>query len=99
MEDIGLSLRDKLNLETAPVSWHELALFFARGQIIEVSSELDLIEAATALTEDNTTLFSCWIESSRIQHLPDETARAWAQDDSGLWAIVVAPWVLVQDRR
>ncbi|HPQ94358.1 MAG: DUF2288 domain-containing protein [Thiothrix sp.] len=99
MEDIGLSLRDKLNLETASVSWHELALFFARGRVIEVKNGLDLVEVAAALTSDNTVLFSRWIEIGSIRHLPDATARAWVLDDSHLWAVVVAPWVLVQDRR
>ncbi len=98
MDDIALPLQDQLNLQTARISWPELERFFARGRVLDVSAELDLIEVATALTEDNTAKFAHWTKLQQVQHLQDETAKQWLADDSHLWAVVVAPWVMVQNR-
>ncbi len=98
MNSDPLPLRTRLNLETAPISWADLGRFFARGRVIQVANELDLIEVATALVEDDTTRFTQWIEAKQVQHLPDEVAKQWAADDRYLWAVVVAPWVVVQNR-
>ncbi len=99
MDNTDLPLKDKLNLQTARIGWKELERFFARGRVLYVSAELDLVEVACALTEDDLTKFTAWTESGQVQHLQDETAKQWAKDDSHLWAVVIAPWVMVQDRR
>ena len=36
--------------------------------------------------------------AGRIERLTTATARDWAARDPDLWAVVVAPWVLVQER-
>ncbi len=99
MDNTDLPLKDKLNLQTARIGWKELERFFARGRVLYVSAELDLVEVACALTEDDLTKFTAWTESGQVQHLQDETAKQWAKDDHHLWAVVIAPWVMVQDRR
>ena len=98
MEEADLPLHTRLNLETASISWAELARFFARGRVIQVDAALDLVAIATALAQDDTASFKQWVESTQVQHLPDEIAKRWAEDDRHLWAVVVAPWVLVQER-
>lgn len=95
----NLPTADRLNLETARISWPELERFFARGRVLEVSTELDLITVATALTEDDVKAFGTWTENGQVQHLQDHIAKQWVEDDSRLWAVVIAPWVLVQDRQ
>ncbi|MEZ5450148.1 MAG: DUF2288 domain-containing protein [Thiolinea sp.] len=99
MHETSLPLHTRLNLETAPISWAELERFFARGRVLQVASQLDLVEVATALAQDDTARFKQWLESEAVRHLPDEVARQWAEDDRHLWAVVVAPWVIAQDRR
>lgn len=99
MDDTDLPLQDKLNLQTARIKWPELERFFARGRVIDVSGDLDLLEVAGALIEDDTAKFTTWTESKQVQHLQDETAKQWVDDDSKLWAVVIAPWVVVQNRR
>ena len=96
-QTIPLSIR--LNLQTAPISWPEIERFFARGRVIHVSAELDLLAVAAALVEDNIAAFNDWTTAQTVQHLSDETAKQWVGDDSRLWAVVIAPWVLVQERR
>ncbi len=99
MDDTELPLKDSLNLQTARIKWPELERFFARGRVLDVSGELDLLTVACALIEDDTTKFTVWTESKQVQHLQDETAKQWAEDDSNLWAVVIAPWVVVQNKR
>lgn len=98
MNDTDLSLKESLNLQTARITWPELERFFARGRVLDVSDKLDLLTVACALIEDDMTKFTVWTESKQVQHLQDETAKQWAEDDSNLWAVVIAPWVVVQNR-
>ena len=98
MDDTELPLQTRLNLQTALISWPEIERFFARGRVLNVSADIDLIEVALALTEDNTEKFKRWTEDEQVQHLSDETAKQWVNDDSNLWAIVIAPWVITQKR-
>ena len=39
--------RQELHLETARINWQELETHFARGVVIRVDSDLDLIEVAS----------------------------------------------------
>lgn len=91
-------LKAKLNLETSRIHWHELQTYFARGQVVRVSPDLDLLEVAAELAADNKQRFAQWMEGGRIGDVAPETAQAWYDRNAELWAVVVAPWVLVQDR-
>lgn len=42
-------LKAKLNLETSRIHWHELQTYFARGQVVRVSPDLDLLDVAAEL--------------------------------------------------
>lgn len=98
MEESDLPLQTRLNLQTAPISWPEIERFFARGRVLHVSADIDLIEVAEALTEDHVEKFEQWTTSGAVQHLSDPIAKQWVQDDTNLWAVVVAPWVIAQKR-
>lgn len=99
MTEADLPLRDQLNLETSYITWPEMERFFARGRVIQVDASLDLIDVGVALKEDNTASFQQWIDAETVKHLSDDVAKQWAVDDSNLWAVVIAPWVLVQERK
>lgn len=95
----ALLLRDRLNLETARISWPELERYFASGKVIHVIAALDLVEVATTLAEDNTHKLQQWLQNQQVEQLRDEIAIDWAnRHPDNLWAVVVAPWVLVQER-
>lgn len=95
----ALPLRETLNLETARITWPELERFFASGKLIHVSSTLDLVEVAACIVEDNALRLQQWMETQEVKHLADDTAKQWVkQQPDNLWAVVVAPWVLVQER-
>ena len=91
-------LKAKLNLETSRIHWHDLQTYFARGQVVRVAPELDLIEVAAELTADNKTRFEQWMADQKVGDIPPELAQSWYDNNTELWAVVIAPWVLVQDR-
>lgn len=99
MDEFELPLKTRLNLETARITWKELGFFFARGRVIEVIAAIDLIEVASALANDDAQQVADWLNAEQVRVLPDAVAKEWAADDSDLWAVVLAPWVVVQKRK
>ncbi|WP_372964249.1 DUF2288 domain-containing protein [Marinobacter sp.] len=91
-------LKAKLNLETSRIHWHELQTYYARGQVVRVEPDLDLLNVAAQLTADNKAQFEQWLASGLVGDVSPDLARAWYDRNAELWAVVVAPWVLVQDR-
>ena len=91
-------LRAKLNGETAKVAWAELQRHHARGVVVQVAGELDLIDVAVAMAQDNGAQISQWMKTGLLGKLADEQASDWLARDPDLWSLVVAPWVLVQER-
>jgi len=88
----------ELHAETARITWQELEVHFARGVVIRVASDLDLVEAAVGFANDDKQAVECWINAGQVEHLGMETARDWNERGPELWAVVVAPWVVVQER-
>ena len=93
-----LSLREKINLETAQINWLDLQTFYARGQVVVVSDQLDLVDVAVKLREDESAQFEKWLEEDAVSYVKDEQAMQWYETKKSLWAVVVLPWVLVQDK-
>ncbi len=98
MSDDPSTLYAKLLGETASISWQELQPFFARGALLRVASDFDLIEAAQAVAQDDREKVAAWLASGHIAKIEAEQAQDWHERDPALWAVVVAPWVLVQER-
>ena len=90
-------LHNKINRETARIRWSELATFFASGSLITVSPESDLIAVARAVSEDNAEQVQQWMAEQHIGKTTDQQAMKWQQNDTELWAVVIKPWVLVQE--
>lgn len=88
----------KFNLETSPIAWHELQRFFASGLAIAVNPALDLVEVAYEFSMDNTVLVGEWLSAGLVGHVSDEQALQWFESNTTVWAVVVKPWVLVQDK-
>ncbi len=85
--------------ETARISWRALEPHFARGVVIQVDGALDLIEVATSFANDDKATVEVWLTSEKVRYLPNDVARDWSKRDPELWATVVAPWVVVQERQ
>jgi len=91
-------LRQKINLETGLIEWSELARYFAKGMVVAISHELDLIEVAERFAADDQIQVASWIEQKKITRAQDDDARRWHAQNTEFWSVVVAPWVLVQEK-
>ena len=90
-------LRAKLNLETAQLAWPELERHFARGRVIKIAIGMDLADAALHVAENNTATVEAWLAEGRIARAELSDAEDWHARQPMFWAVVVAPWVLVQE--
>lgn len=93
----GINSPEKLLLETAKIPWKELQYFFAAGHAVYVSAELDLISVAHHIADDDKDIVEGWMNSGKVTHVSNDQARDWYKSDAQVWAVVVKPWVLVQD--
>lgn len=91
-------LRD-IHQQTAIIAWKELQRFFAQGRVLLLDEALDLVEVAVAMSEDSSSFLEPMIEDGSLKHPSNEQARAWYQQDTDLWSVVVAPYVLVQENQ
>ncbi len=99
MHDTDEELRVKLNAETGTLTWPELEKHFARGVVINVAPELDLVEVALCVVKDDRAAIEGWMREGKLAQASVENAENWHQQGATLWAVVTAPWVLVQEPR
>ena len=92
------TLVERLNQETGVITWSELVRHFARGVVINVSVQLDLIDAAVCIIEDNTRRMQVWADEGKVRRASDDDARDWTNREPEFWCVVTAPWVLVQEK-
>ena len=92
-------VRQKLNQDTAKIKWGALNEHQLIECVIAVSADLDLIDVACEFTFDNHDQVKAWMEQEQIMKVSDEQAQQWKTEDRELWAVVVAPWVLVQEQK
>lgn len=88
----------KLFSETAQIEWKELERFFARGVLLKVARDLDLVSAAEAVASDDTQQVAQWLSAGWMERVQPDTAADFAARNPELWAVVVSPWVCVQER-
>jgi len=89
--------RAKIISETAKIPWLELQRFFASGKVIWIAGNLDLVEVALALQQDDVQRVGDWTANQELAAVSDDQARQWVSEDSLLWAVAIKPWVLVQE--
>ncbi len=92
-------LRAKVNMETSRIHFKELQKFFASGAAVGVSTQLDLVEVALQMHDDNKRQFEQWLQAGMVAKVSDAQAADWFANDTEVWAVVVSPWVLVQEIR
>ena len=97
LRDDDIPLEQKLNLETGRINWPELQRYFARGVIIIVKPPLDLIDIAQRVASNHADQIAQLIEDEKLTRASDAHARDWQERAPMFWAVVVAPWVLVQE--
>jgi len=89
----------KLLAETAQIGWSELERFFARGVLLKVARDLDLVSVAECVANDDTKQISEWLAAGLIERVQAETAADYAARDPELCAVVLSPCVCMQERQ
>lgn len=97
MTDSVGSTRDLLNAQTGKLTWPELARHFARGVVISIHPTEDLVEVAECLVRDSANTVDRLFQQGKLHRANDVDAMRWHECGSEFWAVVVAPWVLVQE--
>ncbi|MEJ2060858.1 MAG: DUF2288 domain-containing protein [Gammaproteobacteria bacterium] len=90
-------LHDQLNAGTGKIEWTELERHFARGVVVKVDPALDLVEVAACMVRDDTESLRTWMSDGSVAKATEDDARAWGERQPLFWAVVTAPWVLIQE--
>ena len=90
-------VREKVNLETSQIAWKQLQRFFANGSAVFVAPDLDLVEVAYQFSIDNKIQVEQWLQNQQIALVSDQQALTWFEKEAEVWAVVVKPWILVQE--
>ena len=70
-------LRTRLAKERGPIDYLELQKFFAKGVILLVDAQLDLVDVAEKIHADDTDCIEDWISAKLVVRAHDEHARKW----------------------
>ena len=90
-------IKSQLHGETAKIAWKELLKFFAGGYTIEVQRPNDLVGVAELFVQDQADKIKTLMDQGHVRPVPDDSAKKWLEQDATVWAVVLAPWVLVQE--
>ena len=96
MKVIPQETLDKLNRETSRIAANELHSFFEQGAVLAVAPGMDLVKVAGAMAVDDSATVGKWLQNGQIEKADDTMSERWMKEEISLWAVVVAPWVLVQ---
>ncbi len=94
-----IDVRHLLNAQTGRIGWAELQRHFARGLLLWVAPELDLVDVAAHIVKDDKAAVTGWLEQGKLVKPDMELAKGWQHREPEFWAVVAAPWVLVQEHR
>jgi hypothetical protein len=98
MTQVPSTLYAKLLGETAPIAWAEVQPFFARGALLWVDPALDLIAVGEAFALDDKQQIAAWLATQEVEKMSDARALALCEGPADMWALVISPWVLIQNR-
>jgi len=90
------TIREKIESEMAPLAWVDLQRAFAQGITLFVKPELNLVDVAVEVAENNTCAVETWMERQQITLVSDEQAREWFESNTSLMTAIIKPWVLIQ---
>ena len=92
-------LRDKVNRETGRLPWTELLKHFASGNVIWVANSLDLVDVAVRISHDDKANIAQWMNAGLLAKVSYEQAQKWLDTNAEMWAVVVSPFILVQQEK
>ena len=91
------TLRSAIKEQIGIIAWKSLARFFAGGTAVAIDAELDLADVAFQFSQNNRAVVERWVSEGQVNRVSDEQAKTWFETDATVAAVVVNPWVLVQE--
>ena len=98
MTDQPSTLYAKLLGETAIIEWKALERFWAKGDLIWVEPTLDLIDVAQAMAENRSESVAAWRNAGTVGAVTAERALDLQSRDPEIWAVVVSPFIVIQEK-
>lgn len=86
-----VSTRDLLNGQTARISWGDLQRYFAQGVLRKVSQEMDMLDVATAVVDNDKEKVGHWLAAGQLIAPTLDDARIWHREHAQFWAVVTSP--------
>lgn len=91
-------LRAELQKSLDEAEWSWLAPHAKRDSVIVVGPDLDLLDVGEAIAKDDVPHVRRWIEEALIQKPSMDQLSSWnAEQDKRFQALIVQPYVLVQE--
>jgi len=84
--------------DLADVCWRELKIHLQRDAIITVSADLEIIDAAVAIADDNKEVVSDWINDNKLGKPTEDQLQSWEKTPEKLFRmLIVQPFILIQE--
>lgn len=94
MQDLRAELMEAVD----EAEWNWLAPHARRDSLIVVSADLDLVDVALAIANDNIPYVQRWIDESLIHKPSASELSLWNENQNKRFnALIVQPYVLVQE--
>ena len=94
MSEVEQKLRDELSI--AP--WEAIRVHAERDALICVSDDMDLVEVATAIAEDDVDNINSWMKAEKLMKPTAEKMKEWDEEPGKFFQfIIVQPYVVVAE--
>lgn len=91
------NVRERLARDLAEVSWKDMRVHLQRDVIILVAEDLDLVDVAVDVAQDNKHQVSLWISSGQLTKPSREQIDQWEhQLDKPFRMLIAQPYILAQ---
>ena len=88
---------ERFQQDLAEVPWKDLRIHLQRDAVILVAAELDLVEVAVAVAEDDKERVEAWISSAKLAKPSREQLDGWEKQlEKPFRVLIVQPFILVQ---
>ncbi len=91
-------LLEQFKKDLAEVDWKEMRIHLRRDAIILVAAELDLVEVALAVAEDDKSQVETWIGQEQLGKPNAEQLESWEKQlNKPFRLLIVQPYILAQE--
>ena len=95
------SLAEKLKGEVDIETWDGLSRFFAKGLLVLVQGNLDLVEVGIAMAKDEASKIAKWLEEGEIATPSEAEALSWSNRESSptFDVLIISPFVVARKKQ